>query len=249
MKNAFTYMFKDNMLVKKTLLLFTLVLLQTSFPFISSWLSKYAGTSENLPAALGMLLLGLIVSLLGLICSIIFCGYFVTCVKSIAAQKDNIVLPFINIKNNLILGLKYMVAYGLFMLIVIGMFLFPLVLTAIPASRVLGIVLLVLTALFVIALLALFSIGFMGVFAHTEKLTSFIQFNKVFKLICDNKKQYFIALLFGALYSILIPIITFAIPYGIRLIVYFLLIPYTAFVMAYFPAKAIPKEQFESIKW
>ena len=90
MKTAFTYMFKDNMLLKKTLPILGLGLGQTLCPLISGGLTEYADkiVETNPSTALVMSLLGLFLSVFGLICAFVYWGYVVTCIKSIVTQKE-----------------------------------------------------------------------------------------------------------------------------------------------------------------
>ena len=140
MEKAFKYMFKDNMLLKKSFMVVGLLLLQTICPFISGVLSKFAETAmkDNLPASFCCLIAALIISFIGFFASILYCGYFVNCIKAVSAQEDNIVLPFVNFKNNLVLGFKYMVAVLLFVLEIVGLVLIPMFLLSMPATKTMG---------------------------------------------------------------------------------------------------------------
>lgn len=250
MKNAFTYMFKDNMWFKKSLLIFALLLLQMGCPLISGALSRFSETivQENISAAFCCLIAILIISGIGFVASILYCGYFINCIKAVSVQKENIVLPFVNIKQNLITGFKYTVAVALYILEMIGVILIPLFLLAIPATKILGVVLLIIAILFVVFIFFTCSMGFVRLFAETESMTAFAKFKQIPELIKDKKKQYFLSILLNGAFSMLLSVFAFSFPQGIGFIIYVLLAPYATFVTAHLFARCIDKERFQLIE-
>ena len=102
MKEAFTYMLKDNKIKEKAALYFGIMFIATLLTNFSQYInSNNSGTVPSLAS----LLLGLV----GGILSLITTGYSFVCIKTIIEQKDNIVLPYIAPKNA-ILGLKFSVS-------------------------------------------------------------------------------------------------------------------------------------------
>ena len=247
MITAFTYMFKDNMLLKKALPVFGVGLGHTFCPLISEGLTKYANiiAETNPSTALKILLGSLLILILGFICTSIYFGYLATCVKSVATQKENIVLPFLNLKKNIKVGLKYIVASLLFIVFLIALILPAFILTLNSATKTLGIILAIITVLLLIVITTTCSMGLFRIFTHKEELTSFIQFKRLFQLIAKDKIRYFKALGFSLILSTL-TISLIAIPI-VGMIVFAILIPYITFVAAYLIANSISTEQFESI--
>ena len=96
---AFSYMFKDNKILQKYLIISAIL----AAPILFIILVK-------IPA------LQLTVAFLMIFLLIMLSGYWVTCIKAVLNQNENVVLPYINVKNNLVLGFKYAVA-GLLLVI------------------------------------------------------------------------------------------------------------------------------------
>ena len=204
MKEAFNFMFKDNMLKKKALI----VLL---FLFIANLLTNIASTIAP-PKGAAPSLTYTILAILGMLFLFIPNGYGITCVKSFIEQKENIVLPFLNIKNNFILGLKQAIAILIAVLLLgIGItattIVFSLIFGLVKLESLVAIIAPILVFLVIITFVY-YSLGFSYIFATTENLTSFLQFKKANEMIKPVKKQYLLTLLLMVILSIVTGIIS-----------------------------------------
>ena len=113
MKEAFTYMFKDNKFAQKAAMYFCFALIAS----LCSEFGKYFTEIEQTKISTPVLLLILIFSIVfGLIVN----GYKILCTRAILEQKENIVIPYINVKNSLFTGFKLGVAILLLILIFIS---------------------------------------------------------------------------------------------------------------------------------
>ena len=101
MLRAFTYMTKDNKILNKILTLYGLM----GLCVLALLLGAMSG-------AIGIILA--ITVIFTIVC--VMCGYWLNCVKAVSEQKDNIVLPLMNFKQNFIFGIRNYVAGALFAL-------------------------------------------------------------------------------------------------------------------------------------
>lgn len=173
MKNAFTYMFKDNGIQKKFLALWAIYLataiLKGILPMFGEFSLPYI---INRIAAIFLLLIST--------------GYGVACTQSLIKKEDT--LPFLNIKN-IISGFKATVAVlllaasiiiGLYLVIVGVRLINPI--ASVYTFKILGGIIF-LTVVFYLN-------GFSRYFAKTESWLSFFQFKKVTNQIKENTSTY-----------------------------------------------------------
>lgn len=191
MKEAFTYMFKDNKFWAKGLsylfLIFTANLLLN---YAQTILPPCPGCAVSIPWQYWIFFIfGSVINFAGI-------GYFFSCVKALIEQKENPVLPFVNILKDLYKGFKYSVA--LLLLIVpaaLLMGVFILIFAKITSGSMIGLIL-SKTAFWVIFLfVGVLLIAFNWLFANKESFINFFRFKKVFELIGADKKKYIIHLL------------------------------------------------------
>lgn len=245
MKEAFTYMFKDNCYYKKALVFLILTFIESAciaFAQMNSCAGMCpfsAGEGIFTPNKTNVL----IFQLIGLLFNLLVVGYFNTCVEAITKQVNNIILPFFNIVNCFFKGLKYFVA--IFIPIVLYSFIigFIQVFNPLVANIVLGIILLLYLVL---------SIGFIWLFANEKSFFAFLSFRKVIKKVIQSPLNYFKYLLFIAIVCVL----TFTLKFAFEFI--FALFPisplvtmlistlmsavisaYLTFVLVYLTAKSI----------
>lgn len=247
MKEAFTYMFKDNKYPQKALTYFCCVFLAQ---LAVMYAKIFAPNCVNCPAAPEYSLW----SFIGSILMILPIGYGITCIKSLIEQKENFIIPFFNFKNSLITGLKYIVA-----IILTG---FALGLGFGIIGGVIGIIagLLNLKALLIILFIVLIAfflcflfyiVALMWIFACKGWITSFFRWGKAIQLVSKDAKNYWIAFGFTLLLSIVTGTIVNLIPVKsllvaiIAAVISSALASYTVFVWSYICAKAIKAECVE----
>ncbi len=188
MKEAFYYMFKDNMFKKKVLMYFC-------FAFIANLLIQYgnifAPANKNAIAPIQYYIL----NLLGFIVLLIPCGYGVSCLKALMEQNENPVLPFLNIKNSFILGFKLML--GIILLtIIFGIFyvaaaiIFAILSAALKSSALIA-GFYIIIPLCCILLIGIYTPVFSCILAKKEWYTTFLRFIRATKLIRLDAKTYF----------------------------------------------------------
>jgi len=245
MKEAFNFMFKDNMFLKKAMV-------YVFVAFVANLVSNYANTLAPMPKTMPSIQY-ILFFLAGAILMLIPSGYGVSCIKAFVEQKDNFVIPFLNIKNNFVLGFKLAVSI-IIMSLIFGLcitiaamafaFLFSLINAVTIGSIILGVF--VCT---IILIVVFYSLAFCYIFATTEKLTSFIQFRTATKLIKNNPKHYILSTLVFIGLSLLVgvagTIITSVLnSYGFigLAIATFIIVSisgYTVYVYSYLTSKAI----------
>lgn len=162
MEKAFTYMFKDNKIMNKSLILIILAFAES------------------------------ILNILGLIIAPIICGYKISCVKSIMEQSENYILPYANIKKNFVLGIKVLLSafFGSIPYIMIGTVLVILGINlCIQKCFVYGAVLFILTGLICLPYLY-FSMAFERIFAKTESMFSYFQYKEAYREMSSDHSHY-----------------------------------------------------------
>lgn len=262
MRNALSFMFKDNMLWKKWLSIYGLIFLPVVF-LIFAFLTRLL---SNTAFAYGGDLIAIVLAGIAFIYVILtYTGYAFVCIKSITTQQENIVLPYINFKKNWILGLKSCVGSFIYTLILGSIMIVSLLIihclklyATLVAPDILGAVgvisasILILAGILILAIGLTFSMGFSWLFAQTEKINSFWQFKTILNLIKENKKRYFSAVIFNFLFFSILAIIEFVLNKYVHKTAgnafYLLLFPYITFVGAYFTAKSIDKSKLELLK-
>ena len=189
MKEAFYYMFKDNMIKQKALTYFGFIFIAQ---FLTQWADVYAPEVKGAIPPIQYFVL----FILGFIAMFIPTGYGVSCLKALIEQKENPVLPFVNIKNNFILGFKLTASFILLMLSFMSIFSLGVGISFIPfpvmraVSAIFMILMLILLIPFFIALV-IYSPALYTIFAKREWFTTFFRFIKSTKLIGEGVGTYF----------------------------------------------------------
>ncbi len=237
MKEAFNYMLKDNRIREKAALYFGILFIANFCSICAQYIS-----SSNNPSDM-MLLKALLLSLAGFVISLITTGYCINCIKTIVEQKENIVLPFINFKNNIVTGFKLSVSIGMLIISAI-LVMVPLILINTPLTKLMVFAVFTIFTLFLI----IYSIAFTYIFATTGMWSSFFRFKRATQMILQSKWQYWknflillcIGILSGVLSGIIAPFTdkSFA-GMVINTMLFAIIQSYIVFVTSYLTAKAI----------
>lgn len=238
MREAFTYMFKDNKLFNKAISIIAYLVV----PFILGLM--YMITNSQFLAIIAVL--AVIFTLFALT------GYFISCVKAIALQDLFIVLPNLNPVNNFVSGVKPLFASAVANIAVSLGCAIIIFLSSLTGNKILIILVSLIFLLFVLIYIFLMP-AFICIFAKTEKFWSYINFKLAFNLVSKNVKKY---LLYVLIYYI--PIIIFSILdqmtkqiKDLTLIsffsVYIILCPLFLYLQAYASAKSIDNSKDELI--
>lgn len=250
MLEAFTYMFKDNMLKKKAIMYFIFALLGNLFTQISLIFAPPARGVAAPPQYY-------ILSILSAVVMMIPTGYLISCIKAIMEQNENPVLPFLNVKNNFVLGFKFFIsitllslAFGVIFIIlsILAAILFPVATKAMFYTF--------LTILFIIPFLIIifYSPAFCCILAKKEWFTTFFRFVRVTKLvglnIANYLKRFGLMVLLVLASGILSSIINILCPSNylgatLMALVISAISSYTVFVFAHLTAKSIKAECIE----
>lgn len=143
-----------------------------------------------------------VLTLLTIFIILIINGYRVSCIRSLLAGKENVIFPYINLKKNLKIGLKYtlaaLVCYIPLFYLIMGAGFFGAFSMTVEHKflEILGICFLVISRLLVLLVFIYQSVCLLGVnriFAETDNIFSFIKFKELFSLIRANKKFYFVS--------------------------------------------------------
>lgn len=219
MKEAFCYMFKDNKILQKYIALVLFILI----PLIAI-------------ISIKIKLIQMFFCLLLIILSVALSGYWINCIRAIVQQSQGVVLPYINIKNNFITGLKWGLAQLILGLSVLILILFCLGLKSIIPSLELIITLLcIILFVFFIFLVT----AFVWIFASTDDIYSYTCIRKALKYIQLNKKSYFIAVILTLILDISFNVASKFFVHSYLLLLLALVKPYFMFTTAYINAKAI----------
>lgn len=230
MLKAFTYMAKDNKIIQKILILYGLMGLCVLALLVGAMLG-----------AIGTILA--IAVILAIVC--IMCGYWLNCVKAISEQKDNIVLPFINFKQNFVFGIRNYAAGALFALGMAVVLLIPFVFSG--GENILSMIICFFMLLLILAI-TFIQPALTWIFVHTNDLFAYFRFDKAIDFISQGKKQYTLSVLIqwlvNTLFSVLssdklIPVPAITLTFSI---IYILAIPYLMLVIAYLLGKAVNYE-------
>ncbi len=223
MKEAFYYMFKDNKILEK----YITIILSILIPVFATIIIKIK-------------VVQLIIILLLIPLCIILSGYWISCVKAIVNQKQNIILPYINIKNNIVTGFKWRIAE-----LILGLVLLGLVLFGIGITYIIPILNYVLVPIYAVISIAVFilTIAFTWIFANTDDICSYIRIAKAIEYISRNKQSYFIAVILYLTINLLTNIAIKLISHNfLFLLLVVLVIPYFIYTTAYITAKSIKTE-------
>ena len=234
MKNAFSYMFKDEKFWQKALMYFLIVFVANVLLYYSVILpSKDPVTSPFVPLIAHLIMM-------------INIGYGFTLIKAIMEQPDEMVLPSVNVLPNLWLGFKYSVSVLLIVLVIaiVGALIIPFVVTM-PVVNAISILLLIVAFL-------VFFMAFRCLFAQKGMITTYFRFPTAIKMIKENLSKYFVAVLLYSVLIVLVGVINFAVMsvFGglvsdrlvVSLITGFIvsiLATYMVFVNSYITAKAV----------
>ena len=251
MYHYFTYMFKDNKFYQKYLFYLLFLGINTFITLYTEPRLKIHNFSLEI----------IFLYLLGIIIQFILSGYFVSCVKAIINQRDNFVLPMLNLKNNIVLGFKYdlslilfIALYSLLIFMLTVLFYIPSLLTSIfPEMFITCVKWLIYAGLCTVIIagivyIAIFILAFSYIFAKTNSITVFFQLKQAITLIKNNLKHYLcslgIAAVFIVLTASLVELVAFLTAGNI--ITEFLsliLTSYTVFVCAYLVANIEKKSR------
>ena len=186
MKEAFTYMFKDNKFWIKGLSYLCLFFTANLFlNYAQTLLPQCPKCAVSVPCQYWVCFL------IGTVINFVALGYIFSCIKALIEQKENPSLPFVNVLKDLYKGFKYAIS---FLLLILPLMLLTVLITyaiaAITSCSFAGFIIskIIYTAIFIF-LVSLF-IGFNWMFANKESFLNFFQFKKVFELIGANKKRY-----------------------------------------------------------
>ena len=240
MREAFNYMFKDNFFKQKLVIYFVFVF--CSMFCMNLVNTSLIGNSKNTTSLL---------SLLVMVFLFIPSGYMISAIKAIICQKENIVLPVFNYKNNFLTGFKYFVSAMLpcFLLAIVSMVVVFIVgiVSGILKMKLLFLICSIIVVIFPILLIAYFMLAFVRIFAEAGAWTSFLQFKRAHELIKKSPSYnkcfgvFFLintllaivsALIFAVCGKALVLFITGTIIVGI-------ISTYFAFVNMYIMAKAV----------
>lgn len=240
MREAFSYMFKDNCLWQKTWIYITLLAIANILIGISKTGSHIIARPELLSTnPTSDTLLSIAVFLIYFITA----GYFLSVTEAIIKQNNNILLPKFNTVNNFIKGLKYFFAILLVMLCCLFvMIILKLVFSSLCIS---------ILQLLIVGLISLYGCAFVWNFANNNSIFSFFEFKKVFKSVANAPLQYFkhimllgLIVIVGAILAIIAEFLISFIPSSPIAIILFSVISafidtYIALVSAYLIAKSI----------
>ena len=189
MREAFTYMFKDNCFWKKALPLFLVSL-------ISGLMLCYGnnhipsgcplGQTPQVAPVANLQVMG--VNFLGWLIGLLVTGYYFVAVKAISGQEKNIVLPFFNIWQCFVKGLKALLSFFLLGL-VLGTFFTLLSILVSLMNNVLSIVFFIV----ILGLAMFFFVMFVALLnyrANTDKILAIFAWKKAYQLMVANRVDY-----------------------------------------------------------
>jgi len=235
-REAFTYMFKDNKFLEKGFIYYIFAFLEMLFALFLQTLSQ----NRNIQGLLYF-------SLLGLFITIILIGYRVKCIKALTIQNNNYLLPFFEVGNCIKLGIKAFLAI-------------------IFASLVWGLLCIIPFVNIIIILLAFIFFGYFfmaydWIFSNTEGLNSFLRIKLAWKLIAYAKGNYFKSFIMNIVAAILCEIpaillyvlLNLSLPHGMSVNIFktlFMAIfaTYQTFISVYIVAKSIKPECLDMLK-
>ena len=248
MREAFTYMLKDNCYYKKALVFMILTFIETAC-LAYAQMNSCTGAcpySMNSGVFVPNKTNALLFQVIGLIFNLIVVGYFNTCLEAVTKQVNNIVLPFINLWNNFLNGLKYFVAVFIAALVYILSLGLLYALNLYVAKTV---------SILVLLFYIIFSSAFLWLFANNKSFFAFLNYKKLFLKIKEAPKNYFKYLGFLAMLLIISATLKFIIDFIITLLplnllftmlisTFFtsLLSAYFSFVFIYLIAKSLKQD-------
>lgn len=254
MEKALYYMFKDNLIKQKMLSYFLLVFVTNAcFMFGAYYLTLIKANPSLITYSMGFILAGLILAFPA-------AGYYMSCIKSIMTQDENIVLPTIHLGKNFVFGFKYFLTVLLFALCFVLVYCFFAVLLIFLFKYTNLSLIVSLMSIFLILLMLVFlffiwviSLALLAIFAKTEFYTSLFRYPLAIKLIKNNPGNYFISFLLYVAVAIFMGIINsflnifiinkVLLLFGVILIS--AVASYFIFVTAYIVAKSVDSKLIE----
>ena len=240
MKEAFSYMFKDNMFKQKWAAYFC-------FTFLGAFFTNLG----NSPALGSLKIYAPLFLVLGVVIMFIPSGYIIACIRALAGQKENYVLPAFNYKHNTFTGFKFWVAVLILSLIFgIGCAVFSAVIAVIAGilkARILAIVGITFVMVLPLLIIAYYTLALNRIFADTDSWISFIKFKEATAMIknaAHYNKWFFIFIPLNILSGIISGVLS-ALGAGsigglvITTLISAMLASYVAFVNAFITAKCI----------
>lgn len=194
MKESFTYIFKDNKWKIKSFIYFLFAIVIVCSKMITI-------NPNNKDQILVAPAFALIMFILCLIVWTITAGYQIANVRAFQEQNSNYVIPYVNLKNNFILGLRYWAAYWLFnlpCLLIITILGFIAGLFMMSKMHMLSSIVAVICGIFVlfyVLYILLFSMGYYYMFAKEPKFNTFYRIKTLFGYISKCPKRYFLSVL------------------------------------------------------
>lgn len=188
MKKAFTYIFDDNKIIPK----FTLL---SIFVFISLIVSVYTPLEYK-----NCLFLGwqnyLILSILGCLIFLLIEGYKLSIIKALTTTKECKILPLLNLKKSLILGVKYIIAQVLFfiptfcLILVFGTIVGFTNVIPLGVINFISLVLLLLILVLYGLYMLYFTPAIVHIFLENTNCLAFYKFEEIFSIAFKEKKKY-----------------------------------------------------------
>lgn len=227
MREAFSYMFKDNCLFQKTWIYITLLAIANILIGISKTGSHIIARPELLSTNPTE---GILIHLGVVIITMFTTGYFLSVISANIKQKNNILLPRFNAVNNFAKGLKYF--FAVFLLIIIISVISGL-LQSLFGSIISTIFIGIIATFYFI-----YGCSFVWNFADSNNIFAFFDFKNSLKKVAQNLKNYFkhislmwLITLSGAIIALVLEFIFSFIPSDLIAIVLFSILG--AFINAY----------------
>lgn len=187
MREAFIYMFRDPMFGKKAftywVICFFALLLAGAVEVFKTSIATQSPAVNSVSNPFLILL-----PLVSILLYAILGGYYFTCVKAIFEQKNNIVLPFINLWKNFVKGTKFGIAQSIPTLILLAI-IYSL---ATPIFTTNNLIFASVLVIIFCTFYFIYSNAFYLLFANEGKFLTYFRWKKVCVMLKNaNKKIYF----------------------------------------------------------
>ena len=198
LNNAFSYIFKDNRIINKSVLCFIFMFIGLFCKFAIKF---NAHSTENLNKII-------ILAIISLIIKTIIDGYKICNISVILNKNDNYVLPYINLKQNFKVGLKFVLAkliFSMFCYFFICGFSLLIGLSIIFNSRLITSIFLILAIVTCITYslyLLIFNIGFTNLYVKNPNYFIFFKIKELILEIKKSPKIYFKSLLLYVFFTL-----------------------------------------------
>ena len=199
MKEAFTYMFKDEKFWQKASMYLVMMFVANVFMFYSSAMS-----AAKLP-------LNPFIPLLGHLIMLIPLGYGFSCIKYLMQKPEEIVLPSVDLWANFVTGFKYFLSVLLIIL--------AIVLCGIPFGILKLNFITVLIGLLLGLAFAVLYVAFICLFSEKEMITNYFRFPSVMNIIKGNFGKYIGSIILYGVLGILTGIINFAVIFAVNFLI------------------------------